>query len=268
MDDDRLTLEEIQCLVWHGLSVTRIRDMRVAGFDRLYNDNERQFDQWLDKAEQIFDRQQNLGIRTCSIQDNAYPSPLKAIGDDAPPLIHLLGNCDLLKCNNTVAIIGARSADRHGVSAAYSLGKRFAKNGNVVVSGLAIGCDTAAHQGCLDAAGDTVAIVASGLDITHPRENKPLQERIISNNGLILSEQLIGTKANPTRLIARNRLQAALSQTVILAQCPGQSGSMHTMRFARKYKKISMAVEFPSYSEINGGNRLLLESGLASPIKI
>lgn len=179
-----------------------------------------------------------------------------------------MGNVSLLNRDNAVAIIGARAADKFGVNASYSLGKRYAGNGAVVVSGLALGCDTAAHQGCLDAGGETIAIVASGLDITHPRENKPLQDRIIANKGLLLSEQLIGTKANPTKLVARNRLQAALSHSVILAQCPEHSGSMHTMRFARKYKKLSLAVEFPSYSETNGGNRLLIESEVASPIKV
>ena len=91
------------------------------------------------------------------------------------------------------------------------------------VSGLAIGCDKAAHEGCLDAGGQTIAIVASGLNIVHPKENAPLQQRILENGGLILSEQPFGVKANPTRLVARNRLQAALSNTVILAECPQQS---------------------------------------------
>lgn len=268
MNDDKLTIEEIQCLSWHGLSAMRIKEMRLDEFDKLYYANQEQFDEWLEKSERIFDRQEDLEIRTYSIQDECYPSSLIEIGNDAPPLIHLLGNVSLLKRDKAVAIIGARAADKQGVAAAYSLGKRYAGDGAVVVSGLALGCDAAAHQGCLDAGGETIAIVASGLDITHPRENKPLQDRILANNGLLLSEQLIGTKANPTRLVARNRLQAALSHSVILAQCPEQSGSMHTMRFARKYKKTSFAVEYSSYSEINGGNRLLIESGMASPIKV
>ena len=268
MSDDNLTIEEIQCLAWHGLDAMRIREMRLDEFDKLYYANREQFDEWLEKAERLFDRQEKIGIRTYSIQDESYPSALIAIGNDAPPLIHLLGNVSLLKRDNAVAIIGARAADKLGIEASYSFGKRYAGKGAVVVSGLALGCDAAAHQGCLDAGGETIAIVASGLDITHPRENKPLQDRIIANNGLLLSEQLIGTKANPTKLVARNRLQAALSHSVILAQCPEHSGSMHTMRFARKYKKISLAVESLSCSEINGGNRLLLESAMASPIKV
>ena len=109
-----------------------------------------------------------------------------------------------------------------------------------MVSGLALGCDAAAHRGCLDVKGGTIAIVGNGLDITHPRENKVLEDSILRNDGLMLSEQTIGVKANPTRLVARNRLQAALSEAVILAQCPAQSGSLHTMRFARKYGRESL----------------------------
>lgn len=268
MSDDNLTIEEIQCLAWTGLDAMRIREMRLDEFDELYYTNRHLFDEWLEKAERLFDRQEKLGIITYSIQDENYPSALIAIGNDAPPLIHLLGNVSLLKRDNAVAIIGARAADKIGVDAAYSLGKRYAVNGSVVVSGLALGCDTAAHYGCLDAGGETIAIVASGLDITHPRENKKLQDRILSSNGLLMSEQFVDTKANPTKLVARNRFQAALSHSVILAQCPEHSDSMHTMRFARKYNKLSLAVEFSSYSEINGGNRLLLESGMASPIQV
>ena len=142
----------------------------------------------------------------------------------------------------------------------------YAEEGNIIVSGLALGCDKSAHEGCLDAGGQTIAIVASGLNIVHPKENAPLQQRILENGGLILSEQLFGVKANPTRLVARNRLQAALSSTVILAECPQQSGSMHTMRFARKYHKRCFVVSYPKYSEVNAGNKLLIDLDLARSI--
>ena len=136
----------------------------------------------------------------------------------------------------------------------------------MVVSGLALGCDASAHIGCLDAGGGTIAIVGNGLDICHPKENKALETRILENGGLLMSEQVIGVKANPTRLVARNRLQAGLSQAVILAQCPEQSGSLHTMRFARKYRKKSLAATFPRRTPANAGNYSLLDQNLATPI--
>ena len=141
-----------------------------------------------------------------------------------------------------------------------------AKNGEVVISGMALGCDTAAHQGCLSVNGKTIAIVASGLDITHPKENKPLQDRILQNEGLLLSEQVIGLKANPTRLIARNRLQAALCQKLIVAECPIHSGTMHTVRFAQKYEKKIYAGQFTHYNQGNSRNEYLLKNKIALPI--
>lgn len=244
MNDNKLTIEEIQCLIWRGMTPCQIRKTDLATFDRLYDENQEQFDAWLDKAEHLFDKEYEIGVKVISIQDDAYPAILVAIGNDAPPLIHLLGNCKLIERTDSVAIIGARAADRQGLDAAFSLGAKYASEGKVIVSGLALGCDKAAHEGCLSVGGETIAIVASGLDITHPKENVPLQRRILENNGLLFSEQPFGVKANPSRLVARNRLQAAFSESVILAQCPEQSGSMHTMRFARKYHKKVMLSSF------------------------
>ena len=182
-------------------------------------------------------------------------------------MIHCLGDMSLLNPKaNRIAIIGARAASSAGLKKAYELGKQFAEEGNIIVSGLALGCDKAAHEGCLDAGGRTIAIVASGLNIVHPKENASLQQRILENGGLILSEQPFGVKANPTRLVARNRLQAALSNTVVLAECPEQSGSMHTMRFARKYHKRCLVVSYMEYNDKNAGNELLINLNLARSI--
>lgn len=265
---EKLTIEEIYCLARFEMTTPKICRTDLAAFDSLYDDNAEQFDKWLDYAEKCFDRQEELGIKTISCQDAAYPSRLKAIGNDAPPLIYLLGDTSLLKEDKAVAVIGARAADSQGLDAAFKVGKEYAEAGNVIISGLALGCDKAAHEGCLSVNGKTIAIVASGLDITHPHENIDLQRRILENGGLLLSEQIVGVKANPKRLVSRNRLQAALSEAVILAQCPEQSGSMHTMRFARKYHKASLAVKFPKWTDINGGNRRLIDEGLASPLTL
>ncbi len=267
MTGNKLTIEEIQCLIWHGLSSDQIRETDLSAFEALYNQHQQHFDAWLDKAERLFDKEYEMGVKIISIQDESYPELLLAIGNEAPPLLHLLGNSSLIERTDSVAIIGARAADRQGLNVAFSIGAKYASKGKVIVSGLALGCDKAAHEGCLSVKGDTIAVVASGLDITHPAENKPLQSRILGNNGLLLSEQHIGVKANPTRLVARNRLQAAISESVILAQCPEHSGSMHTMRFARAYHKKCYAFEFLKYSELSGGNKLLIESKLSIPLR-
>lgn len=158
--------------------------------------------------------------------------------------------------------------ERENATIAVKLGKKYAIEGWVVVSGLAVGCDAAAHRGCLSVdGGKTIAIVATGLDITHPKENVALQNEILTKGGLLLSEQSLGAQANPTRLVARNRLQAALSELVIVAQCPVKSGTMHTVRFAQKYNKEVRAVEFYSRNEYNSGNWNLIEVEGVEPIK-
>ena len=263
---EKLNLDEILVLKWRGMTPTQIAKTDLETFDRLYEEEPDEFDRLIDRANFILDKQEALGIKTISIQDEDYPEKFKEIGNEAPVLIHILGNVDILKRNKAVAIIGARAADKQGLDMAYKLGKKYAGDGNVIVSGLALGCDKAGHEGCLAVGGETMAIVGSGLDIIHPKENIDLQKRILEAGGLILSEQLIRTKANPTTLVARNRLQAALSDAVILAQCPAQSGSLHTMRFARQYRKKSFAVKFSKRNEANAGNFELIDNNLAQPL--
>jgi len=205
-------------------------------------------------------------IITINKNDELFPESFRAIGEECPEKIYAMGNLDLLKSEHMVAIIGSRKATRAGNSKAYELGLNYAKKSYVVVSGLALGCDAAAHRGCMAGNGGTIAIVATGLDIVHPYENIPLQEEILRNGGLILSEQPLGTKANPTRLVARNRLQAALSEEVVVAECPVHSGTMHTVRFAQKYGKVIKAANFPYDKEENSGNKYIITTGIGTGI--
>ena len=208
-----------------------------------------------------------MEIFTITKEDPRFPKAFKAIDNDCPETIYALGNISLLESEDTVAIIGSRKASRQGNGAAYTLGAKFAKEGKVIVSGLALGCDTSAHRGCLSVDGKTIAIVATGLNLTYPRENVPLQDEILRKGGLIISEQPLGTKANPTHLVARDRLQAALSKTVIVAECPEHSGTMHTVRFAQKYGKQVRAVHFKGRNEMNSGNRYIVEQGIGEYIE-
>ena len=205
-------------------------------------------------------------IITINKNDELFPESFRAIGEECPERIYAMGNLDLLKSEHMVAIIGSRKATRAGNSKAYELGLSYAKKGYVVVSGLALGCDAAAHRGCMAGDGGTIAIVATGLDKVHPHENIPLQEEILRKDGLILSEQPLGVKANPARLVARNRLQAALSEEVVVAECPVHSGTMHTVRFAQKYGKKIKAANFPFNKEENSGNKYIITNGLGTGI--
>ena len=259
---EQLNVDEIMALQAFGMRDAEIRKLHLDDFDRMLEQNP-DLEDMLDKANELLDHQEDQCVVSIPWHATAFPDRLKKIGRDCPAVIHCKGNVDLLTRLNAVAVIGARAADKYGNEAAYCFGMKFAEEENVIVSGLALGCDTAAHKACLDAGGETIAIVGNGLDICHPKENVKLMEQILSSGGLMLSEQPFGVKANPRRLVARNRLQAALSNAVILAQCPAQSGSLHTMRFARMYGKKSYAVRFRKWTVANAGNRMLIEEGLA-----
>ena len=262
MNNYILSKEDILCMQYTGMKPSQIMNPNLA-----LGEYAEAFGTYMDKAESVISMQEEYGITSLTFQDERFPYSLRKIGHDCPPMIHCLGDMSLLTPKtNHIAIIGARAASSAGLKKAYELGKQFTEEGNIIVSGLASGCDKAAHEGCLDAGGQTIAIVASGLNIVHPKENAPLQQRILENGGLILSEQTFGVKANPTRLIARNRLQAALSNTVILVECPRRSGSMHTMRFARKYHKCCLVVSYPEYNDKSAGNELLINLNFARSI--
>ena len=260
-------MDEIMALQAFGMRDAEIRKLRLSDFERILEEH-KDLEDMLGKANELLDCQEEHGVVSIPWHAAAFPERLKKIGRDCPAVIHCKGNVGLLARPNAVAVIGARAADKDGNDVAYRIGRKYASEGNVIVSGLALGCDTAAHKGCLDAGGETIAIVGNGLDICHPRENVRLMEQILSSDGLMLSEQPFGVKANPRRLVARNRLQAALSNAVILAQCPAHSGSLHTMRFAREYRKKSYAVKFPKWTVANAGNRRLIEEGLAEELQI
>ena len=225
----------------------------------------------LEQAKQILEKEKQAGITIVPYYAKNYPQHLlNDLRRDTPLLIHTLGNNNLLYPKNKTAIIGARRANQEGLDVAYRLAQKFSAKGHIIVSGLALGCDSAAHRGCLDSGGKTIAIVGSGLDRTHPKANKFLQDEIVRNGGLILSEQPFGVKASPARLVARCRIQVGISSKIIVAQCPILSGTMYTAHFAQKYGKHCdqiYAVKYDTYDELNSGNQFLLEQNIAIPIR-
>ena len=264
-------VEELLCLQLLGYSSRQLyEDMESDGsLKAVASESIRE----LDKAKRILDRQAKAGVATIPYYAETYPRHFRNLGMDAPPLIHVLGNEKLLNREDNVTIIGARAADKEGLDIAYRLANQMGRQGHVVISGLALGCDTSAHRGCLDANGQTMAIVASGLDITHPKVNKPLQDEIVAKGGTILSEHPFSVKANPSRLVARCRMQVALTQSVIVAQCPIISGTMYAVRFAQEYdgdcfgwKNDIYAIRYDTQNELNSGNKFLLDYNLAIPI--
>lgn len=155
---------------------------------------------------------------------------------------------------------------------------RFASQGVNIVSGLAIGCDTAVHEGALLVGGATTAFLGGGLDEIYPRENEGMARRIVDNGGLLLSEYPIGMPGNKYTLVARDRLQAGLASATLVIQCSRHSGTMHASKATLSAGKPLLVVDYksgvdPSRTEGNeylksiGAMGLSSEAFAASPEK-
>lgn len=262
---EEINNEEILCLQLLGVEDRYILKTSPEDFEVLYYNFPSITDKWI-KAEKTISLMEKKGIKIYKFSDPSFPKQLRKIGNECPPIIYLKGNHELLNNLNPVAIIGSSDCSQEGRNKSYQMGFEYGRRGNVVISGLALGCDTEAHIGCLDWRGKTIAIVGSGLDITYPKENIKLKERILSEGGLLISEQPFGVKANPRKLSARCRIQAALSEKIIVAECKIKSGTMETVNFAQQYGKEILAASYPIYNEYNIGNKFLIENHIAKPL--
>ena len=187
-----------------------------------------------------------------------YP-PLVGALPDAPPVISVRGRAELLR-RSAVAIVGARNASANGCAFARMLARELARAGLVVVSGLARGIDTAAHEGALAASGPTVAVIAAGADVAYPPENAALMRRIASE-GAVVSERPLGATARAKDFPRRNRVIAGLSLGVVVVEAAPASGSLITARLALEYGREVMAVPGSPMDPRHRGTNQLLRDG-------
>ncbi len=209
-------------------------------------------------AEKEWEEAKRAGIQILTPASENYPKKLLDL-PKPPAFLWAKGNLSLL--DNTLGIVGTRNATLYGREIARSWGKGAAELGVAVVSGLARGIDTAAHEGALTG-GKTVAILGSGLKSIYPQENKPLAEKI-GAEGLLLSEYPLHTPPQPYQFPARNRLIAALSTQLLIIEAPIKSGALLTANEALSLKRPLFAVpgrvDWPSFL----GSHLLIKEGKA-----
>ena len=218
-------------------------------------------------AEEELARCRQAGITLLPYFASDYPIALHALGGSRPVLLHAKGDLGLLQSPASIlGIVGTRQPSPEGLAAAHRIAYEEAEKGRVILSGLAYGCDAAAHHGALEATGRTIAVIATGLDRAHPEAHQALQDRIIASGGLVLSEYPLATPVDTYRLVARDRLQAALSAELLVIECGVQSGTMHTVHFAERYHRPIFALP-PHTDRLSSleGNRQLLQSGRAKP---
>lgn len=212
-----------------------------------------------DSVKREMDNAQKMGIEYLSDDDSNYPSMLREIKNH-PPIITVRGNLSVFK-KPAVAMVGTRHATGAGIKFMSFLSESFVNNNYVVVSGMAIGTDTAAHTGALRGIGDsqTIAVLAGGADYIWPLENESLYKQILER-GAIVSEMPVGMMPVANNFIQRNRWIAGLCDKLILGEADLKSGSMTTARFAIEYERPVYAIpSHPSDPRSVGPNKLIKE---------
>lgn len=152
----------------------------------------------------------DLDIITINIEDKEYPESLRLIYDP-PKKLYCKGNIELLNNKNTLAIIGCRDYSEYGKKVATKFAYELSKRGIVIVSGGARGIDSFSHKGCVMAGKETIAVLGNGLDYIYPPENLKLEQEILKNKGLLISEYDLGTKPSKYTFPERNRIISGLS---------------------------------------------------------
>jgi len=206
-----------------------------------------------DDAEREIAKADRAGARYLAIGLGLYP-PLLAELDDAPPLIMARGDLTLLD-RTAVAIVGARNASAAACRFARGLAHDLGQEGIVVVSGLARGIDSAAHDGALETG--TIGIVAGGIDVFYPPENEERQ-RALYERGLVLAEMPPGTEPRSRHFPYRNRIIAGLGAGTVVVEAAPKSGSLITARLAAEAGREVMAVPgSPLDPRAQGCNQLI-----------
>ena len=196
-----------------------------------------------------------LGGDLITAQDPLYPVSLSAL-DDAPPVLSILGRPELLEGSH-IAMVGARSASINGRKFATQVAQDLGHARQIVVSGLARGIDTAAHQGALKTG--TIAVIATGIDQCYPEENQALFDQIAAE-GLIISENPLGQKPYAQAFPKRNRIVSGLSRGVVVIEATMRSGSLITARMAGEQGRDLFAVPgHPLDGRAAGPNHLIKE---------
>ncbi|MGX7005152.1 DNA-processing protein DprA [Caballeronia sp. KNU42] len=198
------------------------------------------------------------GNRIVTLADSAYPPALLTM-PDPPPLLYVKGRLDLLQAR-AVAIVGSRSATPQGIDDARRFAQALSDAGLVIVSGLALGIDGAAHRGGLSGPGGTIAVIGTGADLVYPPLHHALAHEI-AVNGTIVSEWPLGTPARPANFPQRNRLIAGLASGVLIVEAATRSGSLITARLANEMGRDVFAIPGSIHAPLSRGCHRMIKQG-------
>jgi len=199
------------------------------------------------------------GISILTVEDELFPSALRE-AYDAPLLLYVWGQLEA-RDRHAIGIVGTRRCTMYGRTATKLISFQLAHAGFTIVSGLARGVDTVAHEAALAANGRTIAVLGSGLAKLFPAENLPLAEKIAAGRGAVVSEFPLNTPPDKQTFPQRNRIVAAWSRALVVTECARKSGSLITANLAGDYGRPVFAVPGPIDQESSGGCNQLIREG-------
>jgi DNA processing protein len=225
----------------------------VESFQRLRRDVD---------LEQVWGRIQSMGVQVLTWDDAAYPRHLKEI-DQPPPVLFVRGSLEP-EDEWAVAIVGTRKVTAYGRQIAEEVAATLARNGVTIVSGLARGVDSIAHQASVNAGGRTLAVLGNGVDLVYPPENRKLAAQVIEH-GALISDYPLGTQPDGVNFPPRNRIISGLSLAVIIVEAGQTSGALITAGFAAEQGRDVFAVPGNINAPQSAGTNRLIRDG-AQPL--
>ena len=198
-------------------------------------DNKLLFDKYLVEAEKEILENKKNGIEIISVLNDNYPQKLLMIKE---PVLYLYYKGDVSLMDNTsVAIIGSRNVTKNDEELTVKIAKEVSSRGVTVVSGLALGIDINAHIGSYNEKGKTIVVLPAGLKNIIPSSNEKIASNILNNGGLLVSEYSLDIKPNKYTFVKRDRIQAALSDAIIVIKADEKSGTMNAVKVAQSSNK-------------------------------
>lgn len=192
--------------------------------------------------------------------DKEFPQRLLNI-KDPPKELYIIGNKKLLS-KTAIAIVGTRNCSKYGAEFAQEFAQEISKKDICIISGMALGIDTFAHNGALKQKGNTIAVLGCGFNYIYPEENIELFNKIIENNGLVISEYSPKTKAILSKFPYRNRIISGLSMGVLVVEATlGRSGSLVTAKYAKEQSKKIFSIPGNINLKTSKGTNLLIKEG-------
>ena len=220
-------------------------------------------DAW-NKSEAEVARTIEAGVRIVGLHDDDFPSRLRHV-PDPPAVLYIRGSLAATKTPKGLAVVGTQSPTSYGEIVARRSAVSAVERGFTIVSGLARGCDTHAHMGCVESGGMGIAVLGAGVDRVYPASNCELADLLVEHGGCLVSEYALGAKPTRWSFAERDRIQSGLADAVLVIETDVVGGTMHTVGYARRQKRPLACIVHPKayrHEPKTRGNQKLRREGV------